>query len=453
MKRNANKSKRNILFRIFLLLVVKINAHSANFSQKNNSSHEINAYYACLSNRANNLKYFLHHEAKVCDTGEACIMKSNTCLKPFTFYPTVKSLWKKKDYEYSSSNTIFDNMIEDPLTNDLILKVVSKKDEGFYAEIIYDKTPIKQYHLTVSDETLRYPVYENHFISVNESFALADEYLETYTQWNEWTSCACLANLNNSNISSRIRYGNCFLKRSNGTNRNAYHDQNLTRLKIILNLYKNGLPCGSNLLPSMIRKKLNTTQGYVMYGDCIGAKCIFDPQSETKDYEYTEVVPLDKLDAKNEFFKEKIQAKYAEDIKNMVYVTDSELLMVDTNIDVILSCKTEKYFGKHDMFPHSNVYWTLENSSIYRKNDSSSPAVNMTSSRIFIDELFRLNINSVSYSDAGMYTCFFNGHAIQIVLLRINHSLLNEIFVFLTKLGVFLIIFTLLTVVIFSCKN
>ena len=120
-----------------------------------------------------------------------------------------------KEINFDSKN----NFYVDPQTNNLIIKSVAMEDSGFYLEIIYEKTLLKEYHLTILNSPIRIPVLENYTNTgnklawFNKSVKLINTNIETITIWNDWSECACVALGNKTSSESyRIRYGNCHVR-------------------------------------------------------------------------------------------------------------------------------------------------------------------------------------------------------------------------------------------------
>ena len=137
------------------------------------------------------------------------------------------------------------------------------------------------------------------------------------------------------------------------------------------------------------------------------------------------------------------------DFKNEFDLADIELVIIDLNKNTAFECKIRKLDSSYYLKAELNFYWKIEASQKHFMNYSDKMGTNQ---RIFVDETFRLIINNVQYSDFGIYTCYLNEEIKAIILLKINFEIINSIFNFLNHFGVFLIIFTLLMVVLFSLR-
>ena len=90
---------------------------------------KLEKYYKCLKKIAFQIHNIRQKEAIVCNLGETCILKSNSCQKPYIFFTNLKYKWMTRESELISLKEInFDpknNFYVDPQTNNLIIKSVA----------------------------------------------------------------------------------------------------------------------------------------------------------------------------------------------------------------------------------------------------------------------------------------------------------------------------------------
>jgi len=405
---------------------------------------ELNQYYRCLNKTAHLILESRQKEAIVCTLGETCILKSYSCQKPFEFYRNLKYRWVKREPESIlvkeiNSNT---NFYVDPQTNDLKIKSIEKQNEGLYVEVIYERTLLKEYHLTVLNSPIRIPVIENYTLSdnklrwYNQTEKLHKKNIEMFIAWTQWSDCACIPpSKNASNASYRIRYGNCNLRLINQSKSLTLSKELKQIHNLILN-YNGVLPCDSDLIPLAFQKNIDK-KNFIMYGDCFSQDCKDKKDSE----EFTQILKLDQPEERSvNFDKDKIQ-----NMKNKLDLADVVLILGNLSKKVVIPCLIPKQLDDYYLKSDMNIYWKIETSDTQLNISTSG-----NYSRIFIDELFSLNINVVQYSDTGIYTCYCNDEIQKVFLLKINYAIIEELFDFLNYFGVFLFLITLLLVALLS---
>ena len=443
-------------FKLSFIAILFINLFLYSNQAKDEDSilNSLKTYYDCITKRMRIVANSLHREAIACAAGETCILKSNNCPKPSLFYQKTDAVWAKKvdsDYEMNQIDFYEDERYTlDPLTNDLTINSVIKSDEGYYYEIIYNTTRIKQFHLTVLEEQVRYPIHESYLAknrTANEPVALLKGKIESITIWNKWSNCTCLSN---TNMSFRLRFGDCHLRALNY--KSEYGNDTLTLKKMygLLDFYKNPIHCNSNLIPKDFKRMFNLTS-YIMYSDC-SSNCYTAKQTSGDSLEFSTFQDESSL---NEYFnlkrQENLKSKFRLMNQNMIVfenklqIAGSNLMQTETNENIVLECKIKKSRINPQSYSKLSVTWAFD---VHVLNSFGNESIE--NNRIFVDSLYRLNINKSKSSDSGIYKCYLNDILRSVFVVQINENYTSVLYSILHLLSAYLIIFNLILVLIFS---
>ena len=352
---------------------------------------ELIAYNECVQFRASNISKSLHLNAIICIPNEKCVLKSNNCPNPFQ---TLNTTWFKDSTLISLNTRKYDSNN----SNDLVINTVDQTDEGYYREIIYNKTIINEYHITVQSKSNYYPIYEKDF-KENKSYLLNT--IEIKTEWTQWSDCKCSQK---GKKMYRIRFGNCFLIKSN----EAQLPKNLNHL---FKYYKKALPCESKLINYSF-KKVN----FLMFGDC------YSTCNKTLTRELN-------LNIKTNYWNgQRIQTVYGQ----LGKVTQ-------------LDCDLQLTRNSYDFISTLNIKWKF-------KDQEYKFDLKQNTFKTFVDKYHRLTIKLANYYDTGNYSCFYNNEIKKIVLFHVvDNEIKSSIYKFSIHFGCALVCVTLFLVNIFVC--
>ena len=207
--------------------------------------------------------------------------------------------------------------------------------------------------------------------------------------WSEWSECKCSRI---GELEYRTRYGKCFTKQAS-TRISKYYNNRL-------------LPCQSKL----ITEKLSFSRlDYKMYGDC-NSICFNDSNNNNVSLK----------------LKTRIE-------------TVSLQLGSFAQLDCGLLNKEKLGLNKNS-YARLNIKWEHEK-FIYRYD------LKQSFSGIFVDKRHRLFIKSVSYSDKGEFTCFYNEKKLKIVLVNVyDDQIKANIYSYTIRIACVFVVATLILV-------
>ena len=394
--------KKIFIFLLFLFNLTNSMENTARIKRnRKDNENKLELYKKCLNDRVNNIKKHLHRQIIECELDNFCKLKSNDCLQ--TYLPNYESK-SSKWFKSNESLQLDSKKYEINSNNDLIIFNVDLKDKGFYYLITQNGTILNEFYLNVINKLLRKPIYskdkfddDRHKIVkyLNHSF-------EVKIIWSEWSHCKCNLNDKNNTNGYQTRHGNCFM----------FTDEY-------------SFPCKSLL-------KYLDNEYYIMFKDC--SDCLIkstrvDDKLINFDKKYD-----DKLNENNEKLK-----------KNL-HITNTHLIMTDSNKYVQLDCDIEL---KEEFDLETNVTWIMNyNNKYYILNSLNQTSLNEES--IFIDDSFNLNIKSVKYSST--FICFHDDLKKAIYNVKLNAQIPNNIYNYLTYAGIGAVIITLLLTILLSIK-
>lgn len=369
------------------------------------NSHNLSEYYECLKLRNSKITNNNNRFAIICESGDFCILNSINCRTEYPGLDQAKSNWKKITYypilaEYNVlENKTNQHFYFDKKTNNLIITDASKSDEGYYSEIIYDKTLISEYHVTVLDEITRYPVYEQNTQNLNS--IILNSNIEKYIEWSEWGKCVCSSKTKNNIQSYRTRNGDCYLRiEDNIKNFNITLD--------IVGVYSNKVPCLSLLIPEEFKLK-----NYIMYGDC-------------------------KADCSNRIdLSKKIQKNLG---LNFYHLVETELYK-----NLRLKCDPKKR-GK-DLL-NSSVFWNFGENWLSNQNNLTH-----LNDRIFMDKSNRLHLKQITFAEQGNFSCYIDGRLAYSYYIKIDSKIPQKFHFNFSYSSVLFIFIALIIVIVLSCQS
>ena len=452
--------KNSMIFTNFVLIIqfLCIKKKSCDYN-KNSFAKELKEYYECLDKRAIIIHKGFHRESIICELGQICILKSSYCKNPIPKFYDFKLIWKritKKSFKINPEiiDTVLNKEFSIDSENSLTIFSIAEEEEGYYWEMIYNNTVLKEYHVTVLKNLVRRPLYESYSATPfnnnnnnNNTIKLLSDYAESFTLWNEWNSCTCTKN--KIGIGSyRVRFGDCYLR----------YSQNVYNLKItqlfalksieLLLHYKLPIPCHSVLLPKKLRDyiALKNLKNYIMYGDCIkdcGQNLSLINFDEYRKHEYVNSL---KILNQNKFGLGQIEKLKVMNEKRLFFddmmLAESDSTVVFTGQLIKLQCSIKKHRNNYEIFRQLNISWHLPNREISSLNGNFS----YDNGRIMLNQLHELVIKGAIIKDSGQYVCFFDERLLKIIILRVINKLPLDIFKYTTLAGSFLIVGSLVLI-------
>ena len=357
----------------------------------------------------------------LCELGETCILKSHYCGSSSKWRRhTTSQAYYSHEIDFSSqSSKFFLNSY-----NELVIRNVRKADAGIYEEVLYGKTSIREYHVTVLDELIYYPIFQK---SINDASILTiysdqeklnKKLSKRYSNIcvnvsydDAWSECYPLGN--NTKKMYQFITASCFFtcKSKIWSGENKLENYLFT----LISLYSNRILCESSLIPLEFKISIRSIRlrSYKIYREC----------SESS--------------SENKHLNNSVKAQRYNFLYNL---PESSLVIIEENKNLRLKCNIE--FSCLNL-SQLELFWK------YRDQKVSNFSYE---GRIFMDHLFRLNINRVVKADATNYTCYLHNEVKRVYVIRVITNY-NSTVNLLANIGIYLFIFTLTTTLVLSSKK
>jgi hypothetical protein len=379
----------------------------------------------CVQERTLSILNSTHRQTILCEAGKKCLLKSSCC----ALETCLIAKWTRTTKNHQNTEPIiFSEQNEKHLRtlNDLEIEKMSFEDEGIYFETLYETTIVREYHVTVVEQLVYYPVNaENGTVMRNEQVELEKQLQVKYPSLGleflegQVSKCQCFSN--DEEASYTMQVFSCFIVRKKTIAASNSTENRIEKyVASLVMAYSGRVNCESTILPIEFKMSIIDVQlqSYKVYNTC----------------------SCDGFGMINNNYSSDNETFHAQK-RTLFDLPESILITAEPGKSLKLLCELKP----------NETRWPVKVDWLYKGHKVSTTSAN---NRIYVDRMRRLNVNRVKSSDSAVsIACFVQNETRVIYVLVVDSDLTEKMVVYGTNTGVIFFCTTLLVILVVSARK